>query len=289
MMSRKKIPTSCTSDHAPLPSIKHRFKKFMAKKSKQTITAYKLNETPGWTITPAPWSRQWMDETPGKGAYRCLPLTMANQAGWVIRSPFSFTAEWDGSPTPGESIQFHFDDQDKEAPKWLQSHFGNGIITFRLPFLFRTPPGIGLLVRGMPNYPIVNFSPLEGLVETDWTAASFTMNWKITESKRQVIFSKEDPVCFIQPFDLALPEQLEARSCDIDENPKEKKQHFDWKDSRNEFLRDLKKHKGGWQKNYYKGLNNEGKKSEHHRTNFQLSLFDKSESPSKGDGIGPDF
>jgi Family of unknown function (DUF6065) len=33
------------------------------------------------------------------------------------------------------------------------SHFGDGIRTWHLPMLFRTPPGYKLLVRGPANYP----------------------------------------------------------------------------------------------------------------------------------------
>ena len=48
------------------------------------------------------------------------------------------------------------------------SHFGDGILTWHLPILFRTPPGYNLLVRGPANYPKDAVSPLEGIVETDW-------------------------------------------------------------------------------------------------------------------------
>ena len=40
---------------------------------------------------------QWMDDTTNSFANRCLPLLSANELGWVISCPETFTATWDGS------------------------------------------------------------------------------------------------------------------------------------------------------------------------------------------------
>lgn len=47
--------------------------------------AYRVHPA-GLPLTPAPIDRDWMDATPDRFAYRCLPLVIANQAGWVIPS-----------------------------------------------------------------------------------------------------------------------------------------------------------------------------------------------------------
>ena len=44
----------------------------------------------------ADWQRDWMDATPHRYAYRCLPLTIVNQTGWWIKNPVGFTATWRG-------------------------------------------------------------------------------------------------------------------------------------------------------------------------------------------------
>ena len=62
----------------------------------------------------------------------------------------------------------------------VSSNFGYGIVTWYLPYLFRTSPGYNLWVRGPVNSPKDGIVPLEGLVETDWAEATFTVNWKIT-------------------------------------------------------------------------------------------------------------
>src|SRR3954449_12981067 len=54
----------------------------------------------GWHWSWADWRRDWMDDTPNKFAYRCLPLTIANQTGWFVYNPVGFTAVWTGKTAP---------------------------------------------------------------------------------------------------------------------------------------------------------------------------------------------
>lgn len=55
---------------------------------------------------------------------------------------------------------------------YVVSHFGAGVVTFTVPYLFRTPPSYNLHVRGPTNMPKDGIYPLEGIVETDWSQAS---------------------------------------------------------------------------------------------------------------------
>lgn len=236
------------------------------------LVAYEVKDATGWKITPAPYQRQWMEETPGRGAYRCLPLSMANQAGWSILGPVSFTAHWNGKPAP-DSVRFEFDDDSPGASGTVMSHFGNGIVTFQIPFLFHTPPHVGLLVRGAPNWPITNFYALEGLVETDWNPATFTMNWKIMEPDRPARFEHTDPVVFIQPFHMDLPERLRAVQRKINDNMDARTEYSAWRQSRSEFLKSPEAARGDWQKEYFQGVRPGGERVEHHRLNFRLSEF----------------
>jgi hypothetical protein len=79
------------------------------------------------------------------------------------------------------------------------SHFGGRILTWNLPLLFRTPAGYNLLVRGPANYPKDAACPLEGIVETDWASASFSMSWKLTRKLMPVRFEVDEPICMIVP------------------------------------------------------------------------------------------
>lgn len=217
---------------------------------------------------PAPAKREWMEETDYRFAYRCLPMTIANQAGWVIESQRTFAVYWNGSNVPGSCLEFEFDSS--ESGLLPSDHFGWGIVTFHIPFLFRTEPGVGLLVRGLPNYFKANVHPLEGYVETDWSPATFTMNWKVAEPKRIVVFEKGDPICFIQPFSVDLLEQQKPRMVTGSSEPHELDEYVEWASSRQDFLSDLPDKEGApWQKDYFKGKN-----AHKHRTRLHLQNFE---------------
>lgn len=173
------------------------------------LKAYSLGSTDGWSIEPAPIKRQWMDATYEKNAYRCLPLVAANQAGWVVRCPANLTATWSGE-IDNYGVEIVYAPDSAHLANVALSHFGSGILTFVLPWLFRTPPGIGLWVRGLTNDVRGDIVPLDGLVETDWSPYTFTVSWKIVRSGVPIHFRKGDPICMLQPFQLGLLEQFDC-------------------------------------------------------------------------------
>src|SRR6201982_425284 len=96
---------------------------------------------PGWAplIRPAPATRAWMDATPESFAYRCLPLNIANAHGWEVLNPVGFEAVWDGG-TGVEAVTVRPDPG--AAPEQAGvSLFGQGILTFHVQSVIRTPPG----------------------------------------------------------------------------------------------------------------------------------------------------
>src|SRR5271163_5222284 len=151
-------------------------------------------------VSPAPSNRTWMSEmseTRKGWPNRCLPMLIANQSGWELRNRSAFTATWFGDVN-GVDVMIAPDKRDTDQFLPL-SHFGNGILTWHLPMLFQTPPGYNLLVRGPANYPKDAVSPLEGIVETDWASASFSMSWKLTRKLWPVRFEIDEPICMIVP------------------------------------------------------------------------------------------
>ena len=80
------------------------------------------------------------------------------------------------------------------------STFGSGILTFTIGYLFRTAPGYNLHVRGPANSPKDGIVALEGVVESDWTEAAFTMNWKVTRPNHPVVFEENEPIAMISPL-----------------------------------------------------------------------------------------
>jgi Family of unknown function (DUF6065) len=177
-------------------------------------------------IGPAPIGRTWMSEMRDGWPNRCLPMLIANQSGWEVRNPRAFTVTWSGRANR-EGLMITPDNRD--AGQFLpSSHFGYGILTWHLPMLFRTPAGYNLLVRGPANHPKDAICPLEGIVETDWTSASFSMSWKITRAFMPVRFEVDEPICMIVPQRRAELEEFapELRRIDSDEDAHRKHEFF---------------------------------------------------------------
>ena len=141
------------------------------------LIAYRNKNAVPMRLVPATAARSWIDATDRQFAKRCLPMLMSNQAGWFIFSSHTLLVTWDG----GDALSsLHIECLEGTGPHPASSHFGQGILTWTLPYLFRTPPGINLLARGPANWPKDGAYALEGLVETDWSMAPFTMNWRAT-------------------------------------------------------------------------------------------------------------
>ncbi len=160
------------------------------------LSAYRLPHFPGYMkLVAAPADRMWMDLSTRGWANRCLPLRIANQSGWHILNDCAFEAVWEGAPELS-SVKITFKN---EKNPYIQSAFGFGTVTWYVPYLFRTPPGYNLLARGPANEPKNGIAPLEGVVETDWAVASFSMSWKFTKPFQKVTFDKDEPICLIVP------------------------------------------------------------------------------------------
>lgn len=160
------------------------------------ITAYPLYAELRMPIVPAPRGRDWIERVPGVAAKSCAPLLVANQSGWLVLSVHKVAATWDGGAGP-ESLRLEHLRGD--PPYLAQSVFGAGILTWRIPYLFRTVPGYNLLVRGPANMPKYGVQPLEGTIETDWVESAFTMSWQMMRPNHAVLFDIGEPVAMLVP------------------------------------------------------------------------------------------
>src|SRR5688572_15701160 len=97
-------------------------------------------------IRPAPPARAWMDETPERFAYRCLPLVIANTHGWELLCPAPFEVYWNGGVGLNDLKVVDAEDPSKAGPPFAASHFGSGIFTMHTGYLFQTEPGYSLYV-----------------------------------------------------------------------------------------------------------------------------------------------
>jgi hypothetical protein len=219
----------------------------------------------GWDWCWADWQRDWMNATPQRFAYRCLPLTIVNQTGWWLKNPVGFTATWQGGSGPG-SVDFHFDNPEKTWATWINNQFGEGIITWNTPFLFRTrPEGSRLLVCGPPNHFKANVQPLTALIESDWMSMSFTMNWKITIINEPIRFEVGEPLFQGIPLISNLCADLDEASVNyqhLSDNPDLHRAYYEWSQGRLQF-HDQKSaghvKPNVWQKDYFQGRDATGR------------------------------
>jgi len=227
-------------------------------------------------IRPARANRDWMDEYVERYAYGCLPMAMANQHGWEILSPTGFTAVWNGGANKDSLAVL----EDEDSSGQIISHFGSGIITFKLPAVFCTEPGFDLYVMAPPNFPVHGASPLAGIVETDWVWTSISMNWKMTQPETAVRFRKGQPICQIFPIRRAEAEEFEPEKRSLSDEPALAEYMQEWGEKRRQFNKALKdpnseERRAKWPGHYRRGADLSGQKiaPESHRNRLRLKTF----------------
>lgn len=239
------------------------------------LTAYRLGPVaPG--LRAAPPRREWMDETDERYAYRCLPLTMANQFGWELLCPSTFEALWTGGKSISSIQIVRLDDGMGQLPS---SHFGHGVLTFNACHLFRTEAPYQMYVTGPANRPKDGIAPLTGMVETDWLPFAFTMNWRFTRPGVPIRFEEGEPFCHFFPVSPSALEAAEPVLCDLEDEPELAQQYHGWKSSRDAWVADLHvegtvANLRGWQRFYHRGLLHTGADGGgEHRTRMRLCPF----------------
>jgi len=249
------------------------------------LTCYQIHNVAP-RIVPARSDRAWMDETGQRFAYRCLPLTIANAMGWDVLCPAGVKAEWNGGNGLSD-IKVEIDDPAWDGGRLAISHFGHGVLTFQLGYLFRTEPGIGVWARGTPNSAKDGIAPLEGIIETDWVPFTFTMNWRFTRPGT-IEFVKDEPFCFLTLVGYRLLEGVQPEITMLKDAPDIQEQFRALQESRNTFNDGLKRHdpetvKEGWQKWYFRGELPVGQASASHTSKIKLAApkFSNSGEESK--------
>jgi hypothetical protein len=245
------------------------------------LASFHRNEEPLVKIVPATRWRDWMNDTTERFANRCLPLLMANQAGWMLLNPAPFEATWDGGDSKG-SLTIAYPDGTPEERQVAVSHFGFGIVTFVFQDMLSTPPGYNLFARGPTNSPKDGICALDGLVETDWSAAPFTMNWKLTRPGT-VAFAEDEPFCQIIPQRRGELESFRPQFRRLRAGTPLSRRVAAWttarlmvqlgkqstKSSGNEKWRRF------WFEDYFKGHSPTGETSDEHQTTLRLASFER--------------
>ena len=217
----------------------------------------------GWDpdIRPAAPRREWMDETSEAFAYRCLPLNIANAHGWEIGAAVNCAARWNGG-VGVEAIEIRTE-PGSPARRAPVSLFGQGVLTFHIEGIFRTPPGWNLWVSGPPNAAKDGIAPLAGVVETDWSPFTFTMNWRFTRPGEWVTFEQGEAIAFFFPVQRGALQSFTPRFEALSGDALLARQFAEWNEARTQFHQQMSTApptdpSDKWQKHYYLGTDAAG-------------------------------
>jgi hypothetical protein len=246
----------------------------------------------GIEVVPAYKRREWMDNAARGFPYACLPMSVANMSGWFVLAPHGCIAKWNGGASPADIVVSIPDPPPapeargsgtwSKAPPGVhaQSAVGHGILTWTLGYVFRTPPGWNTLCRGPANFIKDGIAPLEGLVETDWTNSSFSMNWKFTRPGT-VTFEKGEPIAMLVPQRRGELETFRCRKAEFAADPALADGYRKWIESRVGFLDkqrsgDQAALKQRFEKHYMHGTSVDGRPGpEDHQMMRELSRFEE--------------
>ena len=166
-----------------------------------------------------------MDASDERSAYRCLPLNIANAHGWEIlctdqllghlgraakRSMRCGSSTRPGTVAPAVS---HFGERHPDVPRPLPVQDRSG----------RRP------VRDRSDQPAKDgIAPLTGVVETDWSPYTFTMNWLFTRATQRIYFEADEPFCHVFPVARREIESLEPRIAKLSRQSRLESEHKAW-------------------------------------------------------------
>jgi hypothetical protein len=138
--------------------------------------------------------RDWFVEH----AYFCLPLTIGNQHGFIVKAAYDFSVFWDGGNHLDNVIVKY--EEKATYGQIISSHFGMGTFTIQNPWMIRTPKNVNLLVMNPPNFYIDGIIHMTACIETDNLRRDFTFNLKITRPKQWINIKKGTPIGYMLPY-----------------------------------------------------------------------------------------
>lgn len=206
----------------------------------------------------------------------CLPLTIGNQYGFVVKAMYDAEIFWDGKTYNIDVKSENFNNS--SYPQVYVNDFP-GALTIENKFIYRTPPGVNLMTIQPPNYFIRGLHTMTGVVEADNLRRSFTFNLRVTNLNEVIKIKKGDwlaafipvPRFYVDSFELK--DARKIFSDDVIQNEIESIKKLGWeRDNHKDYGGDVGKINGSGRR-YFKGLHvNETKYKKH-----QKRIGDRSE------------
>jgi len=148
-------------------------------------------------IKPLGGTRDWMDVTWEKHAYRCFPITLANQYGWGISFPEDISFIWDG--TVNESAK-HV--TITKGQKYATSQRGSATVSFNTGIMLSTSPGIDMLSMPPANHFVRGVQAFTTIINTSFFHGQIPCALRVTEPNVEITIKAGTPVIAIIPIDL---------------------------------------------------------------------------------------
>jgi hypothetical protein len=162
--------------------------------------SFDVYEMPGRnvaTLAPLSAKREWATNLPYPHAYKCFPLTSANQFGWGISFPddimFRWNGKWDASPNNIEVFSGH---------KWVNFNRGWGIVSFNTGLVLKTSEDLTMLGYPVPNQFIDGFQVFTSLISTSFFQGPWQVAGQITRPKEMITIKAGTPVGALMPMPL---------------------------------------------------------------------------------------
>lgn len=148
-------------------------------------------------ITPMSIKRDWMDETSGKHAYRCFPVTQANVVGWSLFCTQDIVFTWDGTNDQT--------DQHITISNPVDAYAGRGqsSVSLNTGLVFRTEEEVSLLTINPVNYFNDDFETMSNLISTSFYDNPLPLAIKAKTANKEVVIKSGTPIATIIPISLS--------------------------------------------------------------------------------------
>ena len=143
--------------------------------------------------------RDWMDDSWGKHAYHCFPVTQANRLGWELCFPEDITFIWDGSNNPSSHHVTIL-----KGHQFCHTGRGNGTISFITGLTFRTDEDLTLMQLPVPNNFNMYCQAFTTVLSTSFYPGEMPVSFKILVPNVEITIKAFEPIISIVPIPLGL-------------------------------------------------------------------------------------
>lgn len=156
------------------------------------IKAYKYDKEV--MTNPLSIKREWFDNSPGKTAYKCLPISSANVVGWGISFPEDISFIWDGQR---EDFANHV--KKISGEKYFRPQ-DNGTIAFLTDFCIETEENVSIMIMPVPNQFSDSWATISATFSTSFYRDNIQPGIVILKSNEIITIKAGTPIAAFIPI-----------------------------------------------------------------------------------------